>query len=164
MMKDYREIITHIHNLLIEKRLTVAVAESCTGGLVSHYLTLLSGASRYFKAGIIAYSNESKKRLLGVTDRTIETYGAVSQQTSIEMSEKIRNLIDTDYSISTTGNLGPDVMEGKEKGLIYISVSNEKQTITKELRLTGERNENKEKAAIEALFLLFEQIKKNQAL
>jgi len=158
MEKKHKEIITIIHEILKERGLTISVAESCTGGLVSHYLTLLSGSSMFFKAGIVAYSNESKKKLIGVSSKTIEKYGAVSEQTAREMAEKIRNLVETNYSIATTGNLGPDVIEAKEKGLVYIAVSKKGQTISRELRLTGERQENKEEAAVEVLRLLLEQI------
>jgi len=74
------------------------------------------------------------------------------------MAEKIRAMAKTDFSLSTTGNLGPDVLEGKEKGLVYIAVSREGSTFSRELRLTGDREENKEEAALEALRFLIEVI------
>jgi nicotinamide mononucleotide (NMN) deamidase PncC len=82
----------------------------------------------------------------------------VSRETAEEMSEKIRALTRTDYSISTTGNLGPDVLEGKERGLIYIAVSREGQTYARELKLRGDRESNKKEAALQALMFLFEVI------
>ncbi|MDH5768712.1 MAG: CinA family protein, partial [Nitrospirota bacterium] len=112
------------------------------------------GASNFFEAGVVSYSAEAKKKILGISSETISKYGMVSKETAEEMGEKIRSLTKTDYSLSTTGNLGPDVLEGKERGLIYIAVTKEGKTYSKELRLTGNRGENKEKAAESALELL----------
>jgi PncC family amidohydrolase len=150
------EIINRAHELFKAKGLTLSLAESCTGGLISHYLTALPGASAFFKAGVVSYSEDMKKKILGVSSDIISSYGVVSEQTAREMAEKIRGLTDTDFAISTTGNLGPDVLEGKEKGLIYIAVSKEGRTFAKELRLRGNREENKKEAALEALSFLVE--------
>jgi PncC family amidohydrolase len=145
-----------VHELFKKKGLSLSVAESCTGGLISHYITVLPGASTFFEAGVVSYSAEMKKEILGVSSAIISKYGAVSEETAREMAEKIRTLTRTDFSVSTTGNLGPDVLEGKEKGLVYIAVSKEGMTFSKELRLTGNREENKEEAALEALRFLVE--------
>ena len=150
------EIIHRLHELFNAKGLTLSLAESCTGGLISHYITHLPGASAFFKAGVVSYSAEMKINILGVSSDIIASYGVVSKQTAREMAEKIRGLTDTDFSISTTGNLGPDVLEGKEKGLVYIAVGKEGQTFVKGLRLRGNREENKEEAALEALKFLIE--------
>ena len=150
------EIIHRVHELFKARGLTLSVAESCTGGLISHYITHLPGASAFFKAGVVSYSTEMKIKILGVSPNTIASYGVVSGHTAKEMAEKIRGLTDTDFSVSTTGNLGPDVLEGKETGLIYIAVSKEGRTFAKELRLRGNREENKEEAALEALSFLIE--------
>lgn len=152
------KVIQKVHELLTRKKLTVSVAESCTGGLISHYLTALPGASAFFDAGVVSYSVESKKRILDISPETISNYGVVSRETAEEMSEKIRALTRTDYSISTTGNLGPDVLEGKERGLIYIAVSREGLTYARELKLRGDRESNKKEAALQALMFLFEVI------
>ena len=96
---------------------------------------------------------------MGISPSTIEKYGVVSENTAGEMAEKVRALTGTDYALSTTGNLGPDVLEGKEKGLIYIAVSKTGQTISKEVRLAGNREENKEAASLLALRLLIEIMK-----
>lgn len=150
------DVIRKVHGLFKKKGLTLSVAESCTGGLVSHLLTTLPGASTFFEAGVVAYSIEFKKRILGVSPETISRHGAVSEETAREMAEKIRALTKTDFSLSTTGNLGPDVLEDKEKGLVYTAVSKEGKTFSRELRLRGNREENKEEAAMEALKLLIE--------
>lgn len=161
MNKKTSEVIRKVHEFFKKKRLTLSVAESCTGGLVSHFLTTLPGASTFFEAGVVAYSIEFKKRILGVSSETISRHGVVSEETAREMAEKIRVLSKTDFSLSTTGNLGPEVLEGKEKGLVYIAVSKKGQTFTKELRLKGNREENKEDAALEALKLLMSVIERS---
>ena len=154
------EVVQKVHKFFRKKGLTLSVAESCTGGLISHYITTLPGASIFFKAGVISYSIESKKIILGVSPETISRHGVVSKEAAVEMAEKVRSLTRTDYSVSTTGNLGPDVLEGKEKGLIYIAVNKKGKTISRVLRLKGNREENKEEAALSALELLIEVVER----
>ena len=156
MDKEILGIIRKVHEIFKEKGLKLSVAESCTGGLISHYLTALPGASTFFEAGVVAYSIEFKKRIPGVSSKTISDHGVVSEETAREMAEKMMSLAGTDFSLSTTGNLGPDVLEGKEKGLVYIAVSKKGKTFSKVLRLTGDREENKEKASLLALRFLTE--------
>lgn len=150
------EIVQRVHKFFRKKGLTLSVAESCTGGLISHYITTLPGASIFFKAGVISYSIESKKIILGVSHKIISRHGVVSEETAREMAEKIRALTRTDYSLSTTGNLGPDVLEDKERGIIFIAVSKKGQTLSRELRLTGDRGDNKMNASLSALRFLIE--------
>ncbi|MEW6067450.1 MAG: CinA family protein [Nitrospirota bacterium] len=156
MDKKIPDVIYKLHNLFKKKGLTLSVAESCTGGLISHYITSLPGASNFFEAGVVSYSVEAKKRILAISPETIAKYGVVSVETAKEMAERIRILTGTDFSLSTTGNLGPDVLEGKKKGLIYIAVSGKGKTFFKELRLKGGREENKEEASLIALRFLIE--------
>ena len=155
MKKKLLETIEKMHALFKQNSLTLSVAESCTGGFLSHLITTLPGASNFFEAGVVSYSADAKKSLLRVSPDCIAKYGVVSEQTAREMAEKIRRLTKTDFSLSTTGNLGPDVLGGKERGLIYIAISTNGQTMTKELRLKGSREKNREEAAFLALqFLL----------
>jgi nicotinamide-nucleotide amidase len=156
MDEEILNVIKRVHEIFRKGGLTLSVAESCTGGLISHYITALPGASNFFEAGLVTYSAAAKKKILGISSSTIEISGAVSESTAREMAEKVRFLTGTDYSLSTTGNLGPEVLEGKEKGLIYIAVSRTGRSILKELRLTGSREENKEAASLSALKLLLE--------
>jgi PncC family amidohydrolase len=158
MDRKILEVIKKVHELFKKKKLTLSVAESCTGGLISHYITILPGASSFYEAGVVSYSVETKKKLLGISGRIFSKYGVVSEETAKEMAEKVRLLTGTSYSLSTTGNLGPDVLEGKEKGLIYIAVSRKGQVFTKELRLKGSRKDNKEKASLSALKFLIETV------
>jgi PncC family amidohydrolase len=154
MDEEILTAIYKVHEVFRKKSLTLSVAESCTGGLISHYLTTLPGASTFFRGGIIAYSIEFKKKILGVSSETISRHGVVSKATAREMAERIRGLTQTDFSVSTTGNLGPDVLENKEKGLVYIAVSKEGKTISSKLRFVGERELIKKKASLAALRLL----------
>jgi PncC family amidohydrolase len=158
MEEDALIVIQKVHRLFKEKGLTLSVAESCTGGLISHYITYLPGASIFFRAGIVLYSVGVKKRILGVPFDVISEYGVVSEETAKEMAERVRLLTGTDFGLSTTGNLGPDVLEGKEKGLVYVAVSKESLTVPVELTLRGSREENKESASLSALRLLVQMI------
>jgi len=156
MKKEILEIVDKVHDTFKKNGLTLSVAESCTGGLISHYLTTLPGASNFFIAGIVSYSSDVKKSILGIPSEKILQYGVVSEEIAREMAERVRSLTKTDCSLSTTGNLGPDALEGKERGLIYIAANKEGETISQELRLKGDREENKEEASLSALRLLIE--------
>lgn len=147
-----------IHSIFKEKDLTLSVAESCTGGLICHYLTAVPGASSFLTAGVVSYSAESKKRILGIPQRVFSTHGIVSEETARQMAERVRALTKTDVAVSTTGNLGPDVLESKPKGLVFVAVSSKRGTVTKKLQLKGTRAEVKEKAAFAALKFLAEVI------
>jgi len=160
MDKEILEVIQKVHKSFRELGLTLSVAESCTGGLISHYLTSLPGASNFFMAAVVTYSVEAKKEILDIPSEIISKYGVVSEETAREMAEKIRALTKTDFALSTTGNMGPDVLEGKEKGFVYIAVSKEGKTLSREIRLTGDREENKEEASLLALRFLIETMDK----
>lgn len=149
-------IIESLHGIFKDNKLRLSVAESCTGGLISHYITTLPGASVFFEAGAVTYSAASKERILGVKPQTISSFGAVSRETAMEMADNVRSIMHADYAVSTTGNLGPDVLEGKEKGLVYAAVSSDAGTVVRELKLSGEREEIKEAAAVAALEFLVE--------
>jgi PncC family amidohydrolase len=159
MKQEILEAVTKVHELFKSKGLTLSVAESCTGGLVTHYITSRPGASNFFIAGIVAYSAEIKKNILGVSRETLTKYGVVSGETAREMADRVRLLSKTDYAISTTGNLGPDVLEGKEKGLVYIAAGREGKIVSRELTLEGDRKANKEEAALSVLKLLIDFVK-----
>jgi PncC family amidohydrolase len=158
MTGETLQIIRDVHELFTGKGLRLSVAESCTGGLVSHYLTWFPGSSRFFEAGVVAYSVSAKERILGVASETIASRGVVSREAAGEMAEKIRLLTRTDYGLSSTGNLGPDVLEGKERGLVYVGISRAGRTVVKEFLLEGGRTRNKEKAALSALRFLRDEL------
>ncbi|MBI4653797.1 MAG: CinA family protein [Nitrospirae bacterium] len=160
MNKEILKISQKVHKIFKKKNLKLSVAESCTGGLISHYITTPPGASGFFEAGVVTYSIASKKKILKISPKTISLHGAVSKETAKEMAQKMRLLTRTDYTISTTGNLGPDILEGKAKGLVYIAVGSKKQALCKKLILKNSREKNKETASIEALKFLIEVVEK----
>jgi len=163
MTGEALKIINDVHKLFTEKDLKLSVAESCTGGLISHYLTWLPGSSRFFEAGVVTYSGSSKENILGVSSETIASHGVVSRETAREMAEKVRLLTGTDYALSTTGNLGPDVLEGKERGLVYVGISTVEKTVVRELRLHGDRIRNREEAVFLSLKFLRDELSEKRS-
>lgn len=119
-MKKY-EILTQIKNILIKNALTISSAESCTGGLISSYLTDIDGASAFVEKNFVTYSNAAKNEILNVNQNTLNTYGAVSEQTAYEMALGLLNF--APLSIATTGILGPTGGSfEKPIGLVYIGL------------------------------------------
>lgn len=113
-----------VGQLLAERKMKLATAESCTGGLVGHRLTNVPGSSAYYEGGIVAYSYEAKERLLGVHHDTLYEHGAVSAETALEMARGARKALGTDIGIAVTGIAGPGGgLPGKPVGLVYIALS-----------------------------------------
>ncbi len=141
--------------LLTSKRKTIAVAESCTGGALSNVLTDVPGSSSYFLEGIIAYSNEAKIRLLGVSREMIREFGAVSYQVAEKMAEGVRKLSTADIGIAITGIAGPEGgTTEKPVGLIYLGLADASGVIYEKHRFPGRRKEIKLHACRAALELL----------
>ena len=141
--------------LLTMRNFTLSVAESCTGGLIKHRITNVSGSSKYFIGGVVAYSNEVKQNLLGVPEQTLQRYGAVSQQTAISMAKGIRSLLKTDIGLSVTGIAGPSGGSvEKPVGLVYIGLLSKGKTSFEEHRFLGDRIKIKEQTAQAALDML----------
>ncbi len=127
-------------NMLRKQKLSLATAESCTGGYIAHTITSIAGSSDYFIGGIIPYSNEIKTEELGVPAEIIEKYGAVSEETVGEMAKRVRELFKTDIGIATSGIAGPGGGTiDKPVGTIWIAYSDAQQTICKKLQLTKDR-------------------------
>ena len=124
---------------------TVAVAESCTGGLVASRLTNVPGCSAVFGTGVVSYSWDCKKQLLGVSSDTLETFGAVSAETAREMANGIRQQAGADIGIATTGEAGPQAAEDKPVGTVFVALADAKRTWVKELHLDSPQ---KDRAAI----------------
>ena len=127
MQEQAIEISPQVHEFFISSGLTLSAAESCTGGLVSSYITDTEGASNFFRGSIVCYYTESKIDILGVSPETIRLHGAVSSHAAIEMAERVRSLFGADYSISTPSNLVPTAIEGKEAVLVFIAVSKKEE-------------------------------------
>jgi nicotinamide-nucleotide amidase len=153
--EDNRTLESVVGELLLKKRKTLSVAESCTGGLISHRLTNVAGSSMYFKESIVTYSDISKKRMLGVKDETLNKYGAVSGEVAIEMAEGIKKISGTNFGISTTGIAGPKPSStGKPVGLVFIALASNDGTKVQQFQFTGSRAEIKDKIATAALDIL----------
>jgi nicotinamide-nucleotide amidase len=148
-------LLKEISTLLLAEKATVAVAESCTGGLLGHWLTNVPGSSGYFLGGMICYSTASKRDLLGVSAETIRRHGAVSGATAQEMAVRVRALFGATYALAITGIAGPAPGEGGEPvGLVYIGFASATRQLFERHQWTGSRLENKENAARSALALL----------
>jgi len=144
---------------LLESKKTLAIAESCTGGLLANRITDTPGSSGYFKLGLVTYSNESKSKLLGIPVKTIKKYGAVSKQVAASMAKNVRILAGADYGIGISGIAGPGgATKKKPVGLIYIALSNKERTICKEFRFIGIRSLIKYKSTQASLNMLRKEI------
>jgi len=141
--------------LLLHRKLTLAVAESCTGGLIGHRLTQVSGSSEYFLEGAVTYSNQAKHKRLGVQQELLDKFGAVSREVALAMAEGIRKTAGADIGLAVTGIAGPTGgTEQKPVGLTFIAVSDQAQTECQEFVFHQDRGRNKERSAQAALNLL----------
>jgi PncC family amidohydrolase len=141
-----------IGEVLRQNNLTLSVAESCTGGLISHRITNTPGSSDYFEMGIVTYSNRSKMQLLDVPKLIIESFGAVSQETARAMAEGVKKVAQSDVGLSVTGIAGPaGGTPTKPVGLVYMGIASQNNTTVKEFRFQGSRSEIKKQSSDEAL-------------
>lgn len=162
MEENFKSVLDQLKNILIEHALTVAAAESCTGGLLGNTLTSLSGSSQYFIGGVIAYSNQIKIDILGVQEQTLLYQGAVSQQTAQEMADNIREKFHADIGLSTTGIAGPTGGTPiKPVGLVWLGISMPSGTETFECHFNGEREQVKMDSVQQILRLLLERLQTN---
>ena len=140
---------------LKEKGLTLATAESCTGGLLGKRITDVSGASSVYPGGVVSYSNDVKAKLLSVSEDDLRTHGAVSEPVARQMAEGVRKVIDADLGVGITGIAGPrsdDTM--KPVGLVYIAASDGEKTVCVECHFSGDRSEIRMQSADEAANLV----------
>ncbi|MBI1893775.1 MAG: CinA family nicotinamide mononucleotide deamidase-related protein [Candidatus Rokubacteria bacterium] len=153
--RDQEMLEAVVGRLLIDRGLTLAVAESCTGGLLGHRLTEVSGSSRYFERGIVTYSNEAKTALLGVSKAILTRHGAVSAQCASAMAKGIRAKAKTDLGLAVTGIAGPDGgSEEKPVGTVFLALATADDVKTERRRFRGNRSQNKWLSAQFALDLL----------
>ncbi|OGI01937.1 MAG: hypothetical protein A2Y25_02925 [Candidatus Melainabacteria bacterium GWF2_37_15] len=156
-MKNNVTLEQAISQLLLDKNLTVSIAESCTGGLISSRLTDVSGSSAYIKLNLITYSNEAKVKMLGVEPDLIKNYGAVSEQVALEMAKGARNIAGTDLGVGITGIAGPTGgTPEKPVGLVYIGIASDTHSEAHKVNISPElsRIEIKYQASQRALELL----------
>ncbi len=150
-----------VHKKLTASGKTLATAESCTGGTIASKITAFSGASAYFKGGIVAYSNEVKESVLGVRKETLKAYGAVSEETVREMAEGVRKSLNTDYAIATTGIAGPTGGTlDKPVGTVWIAVAGPNGIETRLKKFGDDRLRTIERTCNEAFAMLISNITK----
>jgi nicotinamide-nucleotide amidase len=152
-----------VGEILRQRGQRLAVAESCTGGLISHLVTNVAGSSAYFVGGVTAYANEVKVHLLGVHQETLEKFGAVSSETVIEMARGVRNTLSADVGISVSGIAGPDGgTPEKPVGTVWIGLSTPREEYARHFQWIGNRLDVKEQSARAALMLLLEYLQKEK--
>lgn len=148
-------LILQTHKLLVNKRKTVAVAESCTGGLLAKLLTDTPGSSKYFVLGVIAYHNKVKQSLLKVPRALIAKNGAVSEAVALTMARNVRKIAKADFGIGITGIAGPGGgSKAKPAGTVFIAADNGKLRICRRFQFKGSRDKIRTQAALKSLELL----------
>jgi PncC family amidohydrolase len=149
-----------VGELLRVQHLTLAIAESCTGGLLGHLITNVPGSSDYFLGGVVAYSNVVKERLLRVQRKTLVEEGSVSEAVALEMARGVRSLFGSALSLSITGIAGPGGGTAERPvGLVYITLAAADSEICEQHIWSGDREENKRRSAERAIELLWEYLK-----
>lgn len=139
---DNETLAEVIGRMLMESGKSLAVAESCTGGYVSHLITMVPGCSDYYKGSVTSYSNEIKENVLGVETATLGKHGAVSEEVALEMVEGVKKVLNADYAISTTGIAGPTGgTPEKPVGTVWIGVSGPKKTFAQQYVFVGDHRE-----------------------
>jgi PncC family amidohydrolase len=146
-----------LHEKLQYKKLSLALAESCTGGMIQEHITTNSGASEFFKGGIVAYSNEIKNRILQISEKILNEFGAVSKETALAMAEGAHKIFNTDIAASVTGIAGPGGgSKDKPVGTVFIAAASNSKKIHKRLRLRGNRTKIRQLATLELLKFIWE--------
>ncbi len=151
------KLVNKLSDELKKQKVTVATAESCTGGLLAHTLTNVSGSSAYFDRGVISYSNKAKQEALGIPEELLKKYGAVSKEVAEAMAQDIRRGASVDYGLATTGIAGPTGgTKDKPVGLVYIAIATKDHVTVKRYLFSGDRLANKESTCTATLELLLE--------
>lgn len=145
----------------VNRKMTVSVAESCTGGLLGARMTSVSGSSEYFLGGVIVYSNDAKARLLGVKKRTLEKFGAVSEQCAKEMALSVKKLLRSDFAIAITGIASPlgGTIE-KPVGTVFIAAALRNEVVVKRFKFAGGRESIRTQSVEAALDMALKIIKR----
>ena len=148
--------------LLSEKQLTLATAESCTGGKIAQLMSAVPGASACFKGGIVAYSNQIKIDVLKVNLDTIRQFSVVSNEVAKEMAQNVKKIMNTDYAIATTGNAGPSKGDSKaEIGTVFIALATPQEVVIQEFNFGQPRDKVIDRAVNKGLEMLLKEILKN---
>lgn len=157
---DNEDLVAVVAKTLKDKNLTIACAESCTGGLLASRLTSISGSSSYIKGSIVTYSNEAKMKFLGVDENTLKEKGAVSKEVAIQMAEGVKKVVGSDIGIGITGIAGPTGgTDKKPVGLVYIAIAGKCGTIFKENIFSGDRENVRYRSTQQALEMVRQYLK-----
>ncbi|MFJ7729186.1 competence/damage-inducible protein A [Neobacillus sp. NPDC097160] len=160
---DNSSLLGELAKTLKERKLTITAAESLTGGLFQQELTSIAGVSSVFKGGVVCYSNEVKQQVLQVKPETLEKHGAVSEQCAKELAENAARLVNSDIGISFTGVAGPDELEGKPVGTVYIGIAIKgRATVVEKMILAGTREANRNRAVKFGCYLILRNFKESQ--
>ena len=152
---DKEELEKVIGDILTERKQTLSIAESCTGGMISSKIVSIPGSSNYYEGGVCVYSNIEKIKILNIKEETLKKYGAVSEATAMEMAEGVRRLMGTDFSLSTTGIAGPSGgTDQKPVGLVWIGFSGKEKTYAVSFNFGNNREINIQRASQRALEIL----------
>lgn len=144
-----------VAKLLMDRNLTISIAESCTGGLITNRLTNIAGSSKFMERGVVAYSNAAKVEILKVNEDAIAKHGAVSLEVAMQMAEGIKSVSGSDIGLATTGIMGPTgATPSKPVGLVYIGICDDKICTAKEFRFGDDRLLNKDRTSQAALEML----------
>lgn len=158
---DDTSLMEQVIQNLLEKKLTIAAAESLTGGLFSEQLTAFSGVSEIFTGSIISYQNMVKEKVLHIAKETIDHVGVISEQCAKEMAQNVKNICSSDIGISFTGVAGPSKQEGKEVGTVFVGISlPDEEPIAIPLKLRGSRQQIRLRAVKNGCFYLLKELKR----
>lgn len=155
MSVESKTLSRDISEIFWKEEITLATAESCTAGNIAAILTSVPGSSKFYKGGIVAYSDEVKRNLLGVSRDTLESCGAVSEETVTAMVKGAMNTFDTDYAVATSGIAGPSGgTPDKPVGTVWIAAGNKERVIAEKICEDNGREQNVQNASVRALYLL----------
>tara|TARA_B100000780_G_scaffold196395_1_gene138682 strand:- start:45 stop:518 length:474 start_codon:yes stop_codon:yes gene_type:complete len=154
-------LLNNLQQLCIEKGVSVAVAESCTAGLIAYKLTTVSGSSSYFKGGVVAYQNEIKTKTLGVSRSIIDEKTEVSAEVVEQMTKSVLEKFDADFAVATSGYAGPTGGTNKNPiGTVFIAIASAEGVVVSRFVFSGNRQSVVNQASESALHLLYTKIKK----
>lgn len=157
---DETSLMNELFTLLKKNNLTIACAESLTGGMFQQELTAIPGSSSVLKGGVVCYTNEVKEKVLGVKKETLEEYGAVSEECARELAENVASLLNADIGISFTGVAGPGAVEGKPVGTVYVGISKKgSPAIVEKFAFAGTREGNRVRSVKYGCFSLINSLK-----
>jgi PncC family amidohydrolase len=158
-LPDQQLIGATLHAELVRRDMTMSTAESLTGGALGDLVSASPGASETYLGGVVTYATEVKTGLLGVDEEVVADHGVVSAECAQQMAERVRELLGTDWGVSTTGVAGPTEQEGKPVGTVFVGVAGPRSARAAALHLDGDRAQIREQTCTAAAQLLLEDVK-----